>query len=469
MSLRLSVVMPVYNERFLVVEAIRRVLALESPILSRLDLIVVDDGSTDGTRELIRELAEKHPDRITYLEHERNQGKGAAVRTGIAHAEGDVTVIQDADLEYHPEDLPKLLVPFEREEADAVFGSRFLASEYRRVLYFRHTLANRVLTTLSNLLTNLNLTDMETCYKAVNTRLLKSIPIRSRDFRIEPELTFKLAKRGARIFEVPIRYSGRTYEEGKKIGFRDALLALGAMLRFWAIDDLYAGRYQGAPAISGAPSFGRWLGDVIRPFGGRSVLEIGAGIGNLTRTLLPRDRYTASDVDPRHLDTLRGQLETRPYLNVEQVDVAEPEDFFTLLESYDTVLCLNLLEHMPDEDVAVRNLASALRPDGRAIVLVPQHPALFGSLDEAAGHQRRYTRATLRDALERNGLEVEQILDFDRASVPAWWWNGRVLERRQLGRLQLKLLDVLVPALRLVDPWLPWGGVSLIAVGRRPA
>src|SRR5512139_2740947 len=150
----LSVVMPVYNERYLVAESVRRVLAVESPLISRLDLIIVDDGSKDGTRDILRALAAQHPDRITYIEHERNQGKGAAVRTGIARAQGTVTVIQDADLEYDARDLPKLMVPFAREGADAVFGSRFLAGDYRRVLYYRHTLGNRLLTHLCNLLTD---------------------------------------------------------------------------------------------------------------------------------------------------------------------------------------------------------------------------------------------------------------------------------------------------------------------------
>src|SRR5688572_18625774 len=161
MALTLSVVMPVYNERYLVAESIARVLAVQSPHISRLELIVVDDGSKDGTREILRRIAKEHPDRIRYVEHETNQGKGGAVRTGFALATGDVTVIQDADLEYNPADLTKVMVPFVRDQADAVFGSRFLAGDYRRVLYFRHTLGNKLLTLTCNLLTDLNLSDME--------------------------------------------------------------------------------------------------------------------------------------------------------------------------------------------------------------------------------------------------------------------------------------------------------------------
>ena len=235
-SLSLSVVMPVYNERYLVRESIRRVLAVESPLLSKLELIVVDDGSTDGTRAILRELAAAHPDRIIYIEHERNQGKGAAVRTGIGRAGCEITVIQDADLEYNPADLPKLLVPFVRDGADAVFGSRFLSGEYRRVLYFWHSLANKLLTGMCNALSDLNLTDMETCYKCFRREALATIRIKSRRFTVEPEFTAKIARLRVRIWEVPIRYRGRSYGEGKKIGWRDGVAALCAIVKYRWVD-----------------------------------------------------------------------------------------------------------------------------------------------------------------------------------------------------------------------------------------
>jgi glycosyltransferase involved in cell wall biosynthesis len=470
MGLHLSVVMPVYNERFLVAEAIRRVLAVASPHISRLDLIVVDDGSTDGTREILRGIATANPERVTYLEHEHNQGKGGAVRSGIALARGDVTVIQDSDLEYDPEDLPRLMVPFLRHSADAVFGSRFLSGEHRRVLYYRHTLGNKLLTTIANVLTDLNLTDMETCYKAVRTPLLQSIPLRSHDFRIEPELVFKLTKRGARIYEVPISYSGRTYEEGKKIGPRDAWYAFWTMLHWWLVDDIYKDDKYGSEILArmaNVPNFNRWMADVVRPYLGASVLEIGAGIGNMTRRLAPRDRYTATDINPHYLDYLRGSLDGRPYLDVRKVDLTERADFAALPHAYDTVVCLNVLEHVGDEALALANLHSALAPGGCAIVLVPQGPALMGSLDDVLGHERRYTRAALRSALEAQGFSVEALFDFNRVTTPAWWWNGKVLRRKHFSRLQLKLLNVNTWWIRRLDPYLPWKGTSLIAIARR--
>src|SRR3954469_21744799 len=203
----LSVLVPVYNERFLVASSLERLKILAtSPDLERIEVIVVDDASTDDTpRVLERFKRDLRPDpkmTWTFLRHERNGGKGQAIRTALERATCELTVIHDADLEYHPRDLLRIVSVFGREQADAVFGSRFSGGEVRRVLLYRHELGNRFLTFLVNLVTNLNLTDMETCYKAVRTDLLKSIPLVSRDFRIEPELTIKLAKRHASIFEV---------------------------------------------------------------------------------------------------------------------------------------------------------------------------------------------------------------------------------------------------------------------------
>ncbi len=472
MPVSLSIVMPVYNERYLVGEAIRRVLAVRSEWISELQLVVVDDGSSDGTRAILAELARQHADRMLYIEHETNLGKGAAVRTGIEHCTGDVTLIHDADLEYDPQDIPRLMLPFVRQGADAVYGSRFSDAEYRRVLYFRHTLGNRLITLLANLGTDLNLSDVETGYKAVRTPLLKSIPIRSEDFRIENELTLKLAKRNARIFEVPISYNGRSYEEGKKIGLKDAPLALAAILRWWLIDDLYRPDQYGSnilAALSEVPRFNRWMADQLRPFVGSRVLEIGAGIGNLTRTMLPRDSYIASEINPLYLEQLRVLAESRPYMSVVEVDLACSDHFSSFRQQVDTVICLNVLEHVPEEGKALANLFGALAEDGRALILVPQHPWLYGSLDEVLEHCRRYTRRSLEEALLAAGFAIDLIFDFNRISVPGWWLNARLLRRRHIGRVQLKILDSFLWLLKRIDPWLPWGGVSLIAVARRPA
>jgi glycosyltransferase involved in cell wall biosynthesis len=247
-GLRLSVLVPVYNEAATVEASLRRLRAV--PLA--MEIVCVDDASTDGTREVLERLrAEGVIDELVV--HPRNMGKGAAVRSAIPRATGDVIVIQDADLEYDPFDLPRLLEPIADGRADAVFGSRFLGSP-RRVLYFWHRVGNGLLTLLSNMFTNLNLTDMETCYKMVRADLMKSLPLRSNRFGIEPELTARLAQAGARVYEVPISYHGRTYAEGKKINWKDGVAALWHILRSNLLPPR-APRYR--PATAGAA--GGWV------------------------------------------------------------------------------------------------------------------------------------------------------------------------------------------------------------------
>ncbi len=225
---KLSVVIPVYNEERWLREVVRRVQAVPIPM----EIIIVDDCSTDGTRAILGEL-EGEDLRIIY--QPVNRGKGAALREGFKHATGDVVLVQDADLEYDPAEYPRLLQPILENRADVVYGSRFIG-ESHRVLYFWHSVANRMLTTLSNMFTNLNLTDMETCYKVFRREVLQGIELRSDRFGFEPEITAKIAKKrnpAWRVYEVPISYSGRTYEEGKKIGLKDAFQALFCIIRYW--------------------------------------------------------------------------------------------------------------------------------------------------------------------------------------------------------------------------------------------
>ncbi len=221
----LSVVVPCYNEHSTVRALVDLVLA--SPFVA--EVVLVDDGSTDGTREVINEITD---DRVLVILHDRNQGKGAALRTGFASATSDYVIVQDADLEYDPSEYGRLLGPLIDGRADAVFGSRFVSSEPHRVLYFWHSVGNRLLTTMSNMFTDLNLTDMETCYKAFRREVIQSIDIEENRFGFEPEVTAKLARLGVPIYEVGISYAGRTYDEGKKIGWRDGVRAVWCILKY---------------------------------------------------------------------------------------------------------------------------------------------------------------------------------------------------------------------------------------------
>lgn len=228
---RLSVVIPAYNEKATIEKLLARVAAAPLPPGVSIEMVVVDDGSRDGTRELLRELVQRESPRFVYVEHQKNQGKGAAVRTGFKQATGDIVMVQDADLEYSPDDYPVLLQPILDGQAEVVFGSRFLGGPHR-VLFFWHSVGNRFLTMLSNMFTDLNLSDMETCYKVFKADVLRGMELQSNRFGIEPELTAKVAKTRARIYEVPISYHGRTYAEGKKIGWKDGFSAIWAILRF---------------------------------------------------------------------------------------------------------------------------------------------------------------------------------------------------------------------------------------------
>jgi len=228
--MKLSVVVPVFNERQTIAEIIRRVQAVDVGMGK--EIIVVDDGSTDGTREILQALALPE---LKVVLHERNLGKGAALRSGFTEAGGDIVLVQDADLEYDPREYPRILGPILDGRADVVYGGRFLGGPHR-VLYFWHYVGNRFLTTFSNMLSNLNLTDMETCYKVFRREVLGKIKLKSPRFGFEPEITMKLARLKCRVYEVPISYSGRDYAEGKKIGWKDGLAALFHLIRFRFFD-----------------------------------------------------------------------------------------------------------------------------------------------------------------------------------------------------------------------------------------
>ena len=467
--MKISILVPLYNEEEFVATLLARVIAAPLPEGFEREIIVADDGSTDASVEEVEAVAERYPGVIRLLKSARNGGKGSALRRAIAEARGEFSIIQDADLEYNPNEYQKLLAPLVDGRADAVFGSRFMTSGERRVLYFWHSLANHLLTGMCNVFADLNLTDMETCYKAFRTSLLQSIPIRSQRFGFEPEITIKLAKRQARIYETPISYSGRTYEEGKKIGLGDAFDAFWVILKTALSNDIYAAKDKDIlDAFASAPNFNRWMADTIRPYIGRRVLEIGAGMGNLTRLLLPgRKRYVATDIDREHLERLKNRLANRPNLETAELNAVETDGQEAFRGQMDTVVCLNVLEHIQDAAGALRNIRSLLEDGGRAVILVPCGQSIYNSLDEELGHFLRYSEDQLRQRMTEAGFEVETVLRFNRASRPGWWLNGTILKRRTISRLQLKNFDRLVWILRRVDSYLPWEQTSIIGIGRK--
>ena len=465
----LSILIPVYNERTVVERSLSLVLSAPLPENMERELVIVDDCSTDGTSDILDRMAASEP-RIRLFRQPVNQGKGAAVRTAIQKAQGDFCLVQDADLEYDPSEYMRLLRPLVDGNADAVFGSRYLVSDQTRLLPYWHTVMNKGLTLLSNVFSNLNVSDMETCYKVFRTDLLKSIPIRSNRFGFEPEITMKCSKRKLRVYEVPISYHGRTYEEGKKIGWKDGVKALGVILYFWVVDDLYEPTYGRGLLnnLTGTPQYISWVTRILRPHLGDRVLEIGAGLGNLTGRLMARKvHYVAGEGDALYLHALRNRFLRTPNVTVCELHPEEPADYAPGAGQFDTVLCVNVLESVKDPVGVLTSLRTCLAPGGSVLVLVPQGKGLYGSLDEGMGQLRRFSREELGQMLGQTGFQIEQMYQLNKIGTLSWWLFGKVLGQKTISRPALKLFDKTVWFWRRVDGLLPWQGLSLVVVAKK--
>ena len=471
--MKLSVVMPVYNEAKTVEQIVRQVQAV--PVEK--EILIVDDGSTDGTRDILRGMDGK--DGVRVFLQPKNQGKGAAVSVGFRYATGDVVVVQDADLEYDPREYPRLLRPIEEGHADVVYGSRFLGGGERRVLYFWHTVGNRFLTIASNMATNLNLTDMETCYKMFRREVVQSMTIESRRFGIEPEITAKVARRGYRVYEVPISYYGRTYDEGKKIGWKDAFSALWTIVkhRFREAEESGNVGHVTLARLAKLEPYNRWLVGRFEHALGRRVLEIGAGFGNLTRHFVQRDPrrpgrelVVASDVDPVAVEYLRGTFRDNAIVRVASyrfpLSPSEREEIRGL--SIDTIVCCNVLEHIEDDRATLADMFAVLQPGGRLVLLVPALSRLYGTLDEHLRHFRRYEKSELEEKLARPGFILEDCRFVNRVGILGWFVNGRILRRRVLPRSQIQAFKLFFPLLRREEQSPPRSGMSLLAIARKP-
>lgn len=457
---KLSVLMPVYNES----RTLRSIIGSVFEALEDLDveLICVDDCSTDESLAILEELAALDP-RIRVIAQPMNMGKGKAIRTAIEHMTGDIAIIQDADLEYDPNDIPRVIAPIVEGRADAVFGSRFAASDQRRVLFFWHALGNTLLTLLSNMANDLNLTDMETCYKAVRGDLLKRLRLTSDRFGIEPEMTARLAQWGARIYEVPISYHGRTYAEGKNIGWRDGVEALWLILKFRFLDTKATNddSVVTRQSLGRAPRFRRWILERFDGYVGSEILEVNAGPGHTTSLLLGSQRLIAADDDPVHVETLRrrfGHLENVSVVTSRELDGSSPVD---------TAILFDGLQRSDEPKVLLAKVADRVRSGGHVLIQVPAGQDLYGPTDEAVGHVRRFEKDELADQIRAAGLDLLRIEEINRFGTLAWRFH-HAMGGRHISTLQSRLFDLLVPLVRSLDPLLPIRGLSLLAVARVP-
>lgn len=465
---KVSILVPVFNERWTVEKLLNRVLDVQLGL--EMEVIVVDDKSTDGSAEIVQKLAEKE-DRVRLFRHEKNQGKGAALRTAIQHITGDVVIIQDADLEYDPSEYPRLLRPILQCHADAVYGSRF-AGEERRVLLFWHSLGNKLLTLMCNALNDLNLTDMETCYKVFRTDVLKQLRLQANSFTIEPEITARLAQWGARLYEVPISYRGRKRHEGKKICATDGVKAICAMLklRFWDTRFTWHTGMYVLRSVEKAQRYNRWMVDRIGKYLGNRVAEAGAGLGNMSHMLADCEHLLLVDHDPIYVAYLEDAFHSKGNVRVLQSDLNSPGfEQAWQKDELDTVFCSNVLEHLGPHEQIMESFHRALRPDGHCIIIVPAEPKLYNGLDTSLGHHRRYEESELRRVMEQAGFDIVHSEQVCKLGALAWFVNGKILRRRRLTPRQMLLFDRLWPYMQRLDRFLPWRGMSLIMVGKKSA
>jgi 2-polyprenyl-3-methyl-5-hydroxy-6-metoxy-1,4-benzoquinol methylase len=476
----LGVVMPCYNEAATLKVIVDRV--LDSPLVR--ELVIVDDGSTDETLQTALGFTDP---RVRVFAQPINLGKGAALRRGFHEVQSPYVIVQDADLEYDPADYTTMLAPLLSGDADVVYGSRFLSGEAHRVLYYWHSVGNRFLTTTSNMFTNLNLTDMETCYKAFRLDVIRSVEVEEDRFGFEPEITAKIARQGWRVYEVGISYNGRTYAEGKKIGWRDGVRAVYGVLRYspaWSrvrerIDrapdrNLPPAHFEDADAelstvlesLEGAERYADWILSLAEPHLGEHVLEIGAGHGEMTQRLVRSHEVTATDLSPRCVEELRTKFAGDPRVHVELADAGSIDES----TPYDSAILVNVLEHIEDDVDALRDIGSRLRPGGRIAIYVPAFEGLYSDFDRRVGHRRRYRRSHLAEVVDRAGLNVVEARYVNSLGAIAWWTFARQLGQVPTQQWSVRLFDRVVPTLSRVEAeHHPRFGQSLFCVAERPA
>jgi SAM-dependent methyltransferase len=483
--MKLSVVVPFYNELRTLPTVVERLLKVDFGKLGlETELIFVDDGSTDAGRSVLDPLPR---DDMRVIVHPQNRGKGAAVKTGLEAATGDILSIQDADLEYDPRDLPALIEPIIDGDFQVVYGSRFKGSVAG--LYYTHRVANRLLNLMINVAFNRYLSDVYTGYKVFTREAFQGLDLTAKTFTVEMELTAHFLRKGLVIFEVPISYRARTYAEGKKIHFKDGFLAAGAVLRY----RLRRAPRPTGPAAHGAPDtpgaaqvaeggasihalgledlatahrYHRYLHGLLAPYLGPSVLEVGAGLGDFSSQLLDRDRLVVNDHDPVCLRALDERFGQRPDVEVLGAEVLRLE----VDPPVDTVVAVNVLDRLDDDVAALRAMARTARPGGRLLLVVPAHPGLAGAYDQALDRRRRYSTEDLRGAVEAAGLLPEVVRPVNLLGGLAWWAAVRVGRQARPTPVLVRLYDrLVVPAERLLERRVqPRFGQSILCVARVP-
>lgn len=464
---KLSILVAAYNEEETLAICIRTIADVPLPSGLEREIVLVEDGSKDRTWEVAQKLAAELPC-VRIYQQPRNMGKGAALRRAIQEMTGDLAIFQDADLEYDPLDYPRMLRPILEGKADVVFGSRFTGEE-RKVLYFWHTLANQLLTLMSNMLNDTNFTDMETCYKAFVADALRAIPLESDRFGIEPEIAAKVARNRLRMFEVPISYNGRRYDEGKKITWRDGIAALWFIVKYRFSSNYCDPGKVTLDAMEQAPQFNEWMYESVRPWLGDRVAELGVGRGNLSKFIRRHDQVLLTDYRIDYLTELQCKWSDQGNLRIGKLDMTLREDYEQLREfAPESVVFLNVLEHLEDDRGVLKSLFETVPVGCRIVVLVPYNMKLYSEFDKALGHFRRYSEWELEGKMRDAGFEVESQFFFNKFGVFAWYVANTLGGQKVLKPWQLRIYGMLTPLFRVIDAVLPTSGLSTVVVGRKP-
>jgi len=459
--MKITILIPVYNEIATFEELLRRVYAVQLPCEK--EIIIIDDFSTDGTRKLVEKINDPGVKKIF---HPMNLGKGAAIRNSISSISGDLVIIQDADLEYHPDEYPRIIQPILEGKADVVFGSRFIGTH--RCFLFTHYAGNKVVNMITNILFNTTLTDMMTGYKVFTSDVLRDLPLKSNRFGVEAEITGAVCRKSLRVYEVPISYSGRDYSEGKKIKWTDFFITLWWLL-YSKIRILGDVPYESLKKLRGMDKYTRYIFDTIKIFLGERILEIDAGIGNLTRFLLVnRELVVSTDTSAKTLAYLTYHLPSSSIFKVLQCDISD-QSIVDKLKPYqcDTAVLINVLEHVENDGNALSVIGDALVPHGKVIIVVPAHAGLFTEFDRLRGYLRRYDQVSLSSLLESRGFSIEKIKNFNIIGMAGWWWDFKVLRKKGISKFQLGVYNQLIWFTRILDKLFPDHGLSLLVVAKK--
>jgi len=455
-NIKLSIIIPVYNELNTVLEVVRRV-QNES---HEKEILIVDDGSNDGTIELLRQIKSEN---IKILFHDTNKGKGAAIRTAIKYITGDITIIQDADLEYYPDEYGILINKIVEGKADVVYGTRFLGSH--RVFHFYHYLGNLLINLIANFILDANLTDLMTGYKAFKTSTLKKLILQANRFGIEAEITAEIFKRKLRLFEVPISYEGRGYEEGKKIRWMDFFSCV-----YWLIKSMFRGIDIGTETllrIKLMRNNNNWVYHKMEPFLGKKILELGSGIGTISKYLVSYGREVIlTDINKEYLSYLNNRFIGNPFVRIIEIDINNIDEKFKN-EKVDTILGVNVLEHIEKDLELLRNLRQILIKDGRLLLLIPAHNVLFGVFDKNLQHYRRYSKKELIDKLTNAGFSLEKIEYMNFLAAIGWFIEYKIFKRKHMAKIKIQFVDKLIPIIALVEKYIKFPfGLSLIVIAK---